>query len=112
MKKLKEIYNIKGVNGILKVYENCIKIERKGIMSFLTHGLSGDKTIPFSSIKTVQMTKGTMFTNGYIQFGILGSLDSNKGLFEATKDENSFVFYKKQNEQMEEIKQYIEKYVI
>ena len=54
----------------------------------MNQGIKGEKTIPLKSITSIQLKKPGM-TNGYIQFGILGGIESKSGVFNATKDENS-----------------------
>lgn len=99
---------LKGKNGQLLVYADHIEIKRKGFLSFLTHGAAGDKTIPYTAIQSVQLKKGSMMVNGYIQFGILGAVERRGGIYNATDDENSVVFTKSSNETAEKIKEYIE----
>lgn len=65
-----------------------VVITRKGVINFVNQGIKGEKTIPLKSITSIQLKKPGM-TNGYIQFGILGGIESKSGVFNATKDENS-----------------------
>lgn len=99
---------LRGVNGQVELFSNKIIIKRKGALSFLTQGLKGEKTIPLESITSIQFKKPGALTNGYIQFGLLGGNESRKGLFDATKDENTVVFAKKVVDTAEFIKNYIE----
>lgn len=99
---------IKGINGVLVMSENNITIKRKGVLAFMTHGLKGDKTIPYGSITAVQIKLGGNFTSGYIQFTLKGGMESKGGLFESTKDENAINFSKKQNDVFQEAKDFIE----
>lgn len=92
MNKLKKA---KGVGGQLTLYEDRVVISRKGGLAKLSHGLKGEKEILITSITTIQLKNPGAFTNGYIQFGILGGNESLGGIIEATKDENSVVFTKK-----------------
>ena len=48
--------------------------------------------------------------NGYIQFSYPGSVDSKKGLLDATRDENTVTFGPFQERKFERIKGYIDKY--
>jgi hypothetical protein len=103
---MEPVYSVKGVGGILEVYDNKVDITPKGILGAINKGLKGTKSISFSSITAIQLKK-TGFTNGYIQFTVPGGVESKGGAIAAQSDENSFVFGQK-NKQMEEIKAYIE----
>jgi hypothetical protein len=69
-----------------------VRIRRKGVMSFLTQGIKGDKEIFISSITSVQVKEPSYFMNGYIQFGFMGGHESKRGIFDATNDENTVMF--------------------
>lgn len=104
-------YFIKSPNKvIIKVTGRAITITRKGFINLANHGLKGDKTIPLKSITSVQIKKPG-FTNGYIQFGILGGIENKGGVFAATQDENTIMFAKKHYEDMLELKDYIDSYI-
>lgn len=104
-------YYIKSPNKVfIKVTGKAITITRKGLVSLANHGLKGDKTIPLKSITSVQIKKPG-FTNGYIQFGVLGSVENKGGIFAATQDENTIVFAKKHYEDMLELEEYINSYI-
>lgn len=107
-----ELFNLKGVNGQMTVYEDKVVIERKGVTSFLTQGIAGAKTIPIQSIQSIQFKPGNHMTNGFIQFGILGGKEGQGGLFNATKDENTVMLSFKYNELAGQIKEYIEKRIL
>lgn len=100
--------SLKGKNGQLYVYADHVEIKRKGLLSFLTHGTAGDKTIPYTAIQSVQLKKGSLLVNGYIQFGILGAIERSGGIYNATDDENAVVFSKGSNDDAEKIKIFIE----
>lgn len=96
--------------SIIILEDDKITIRRKGLFSFSNYGLKGDKTIQISSITGTQY-KPYSFTNGYLQFIIMGSQESKGGLGAAQKDENAVCWaYKKCNQYAEEIIKYIEQY--
>lgn len=100
---------LKGVNGQLSAYEDRIIITRKGALSKMTQGFfKGDKTIYINQITSIQVKKGGIITNGYIQFSIGGGIESPKGIMDATKDENTIMYNYKQNNLVDEIKEFIE----
>jgi hypothetical protein len=74
---------------VIEIFEDKLVIQRKGALAFLAHGLSGEKSIPFSSITAVQFKKAG-FTNGYIQLSVAGGVES--GVWDATTDENTVMF--------------------
>ncbi len=93
--------------AIVSITENGIEIERKGMMSAMSHGLKGTKLIPFKNITNIQL-KESGLTSGYLQFGVLGSLESKGGVVRATSDENTIMFVKKDQDKIIALKNYIE----
>lgn len=103
------LLTLNGVNGQLEVYNDKVVIRRKGALAKLTQGFfKGDKTIYIRQITGMQIKPGTAFTNGYIQFTVPGGIESKKGIFDATNDENTVMFTKKHNELVMQIKAKIE----
>tara|TARA_B100001964_G_C13847041_1_gene428441 strand:+ start:32 stop:625 length:594 start_codon:yes stop_codon:yes gene_type:complete len=102
-----------GIGDILKVYKDKITITPKGTIGFLTKGLQGTKTIPYTSITSVQVRKAGSAISGYIQFGVLGGNESRKGAFDAMTDENTFAFMKTERNSLAiEIGKYVESQMI
>lgn len=106
-------YELKGAgHTFLDVNESSITIHRKGMLNFINQGLKGEKAIPLSSIRAIQIKKPGL-TSGYIQFSITGGNESKGGVFEATADENTVMFADKNTlKEMEELKSYIEAKII
>lgn len=105
-------YVLKGANGQLYVYENKIEITRKGVLAFAHQGLKGVKTIPISEIKSIQVKKSGM-VQGYIQFGISGSIENQGGYQAANNDENTVTFFNASCNQIAlNIKSYIEDIIV
>jgi hypothetical protein len=103
------VYTMKGVQDLLEVFEDRVKITPKGLLGFLNKGLKGTKEIPFSSIVAVQFKEAGSLFSGYFQFTIPGGRESTGGLLAATKDENSFVFANTTNNALaRQIKEYID----
>ncbi|MBP3695193.1 MAG: SHOCT domain-containing protein [Thermoguttaceae bacterium] len=71
------IFELNGVDGQLAVYDDKVIISRKGAFGFILFGGAGNKTIRFSSIRSVQFKAGSIWTNGYIQFGISGGREKD-----------------------------------
>ena len=107
MKKFKFSGSTGGTSYII-LNEDTITIKRKGFLSFMNHGLSGEKTIKISQITGTQYKKAG-FASGYLQFIIVGSQENKKGGIHSTMaDENAVSWiYKKQNADAEEIINYI-----
>ncbi|UOY92913.1 SHOCT domain-containing protein [Ectobacillus sp. JY-23] len=97
-----------GVNGQLELVGNKIIIKRKGVLAKMTQGLKGDKEILVKQISSIQFKPANLFTNGYIQFAFSGGKENKGGLMDATKDENTIMFNKKQQPLFEQIKVAIE----
>ncbi len=105
------LFTMKGVQDVLELYEDKVTITPKGFLGAINKGLKGTKTIPFSSITAIQFKKAGILS-GYLQFTLPGGMESRGGVFDATKDENSFLFAGgKANEDAEKIKSYIEKQI-
>ena len=101
-------YVLEGVNGKLFVYDSKVVIEHGGVLGTMTHGFSGNKTLPMKSIQSIQYREGGIAVNGYIQFAVLGGNERQGGISGAIDDENSIVFTKKSNSVALEIKNFIE----
>lgn len=97
-----------GVATRLYVYDDKVVIEHHGVLGFLIQGLSGKKTIPITSVKSIQFLEAGSWVNGFIQFGIAGGIEKQGGVLNAAEDENSVMFYKDKNEEALEIKYFIE----
>ena len=100
-----------GYNGQIQVDGDILVITRKGLMSKMYQGMKGDKRIPLTSITSVQL-KEPKVGDGYIQFGVMGSVDSGRGMMAARNDENSVSFYRKDLADFLAIRDYIEKKIV
>jgi hypothetical protein len=103
-----------GYNGQIEVDENNVYIERAGRRGFLDHGRKGRKQIPIASITSIQFKEARGATRawdagrgGYIQFGVLGGVESRGGAIAAYTDENTVVFSGAQQQAFEAIRDYI-----
>lgn len=115
MQKEYEFYSLgKGGKSIIKINGNTLTISRPGLMSKMSLGFTGDKTIMINQISGVQIKKVGL-ARGYIQFIIAGTKEVKSGIIGGKIDENvvySDSSFKKSNKQInddfEEIKKYIE----
>lgn len=103
------VYEIKGSGDILVVYEDRLTITPFGVIGFLGKGIKGTKTIPFTSITSIEM-KEAGFLSGYLQFGTPDASSNRGGLIAASHDENTFMFNNTSgfNEKVRSIKSYVE----
>src|SRR3989344_8769340 len=97
-----------GINGKLILGKGFIEIVRKGMMSFLTQGIKGNKKIAIKQISAIQFKPAGLMTNGYIQFSFIGGKEAKGGIFQGTMDENTIMFRKKNQPDFEKIKEEIE----
>lgn len=115
MKKEYEFYSLgMGGKSIIKIDDNTLTISRPGLMSKMSLGFTGDKTIMINQISGVQIKKVGL-ARGYIQFIMAGTREVKSGIIGGKIDENvvysdsSFKRSNKQiNDDFEEIKKYIE----
>ena len=103
-----------GGKTIIKLGNGTLTISRPGVMSKLSHGFSGEKTILFNQISAIQIKKAGI-ARGYIQFVLSGTKEARSGVIFGEKDENIVYFAstfnnKKTNNAAEEIKRTIEQY--
>ncbi len=80
-----------GGKAIVTLNENSLTITRPGIMAKLAHGATGEKTIMYNQITSVQYKKAG-FSRGYIQFVVAGSREARSGAIFGEKDENIIYF--------------------
>jgi len=98
-----------GDNGEIELYEDKVIITRKRLFAKLSHGFfKGDKTIYLEQISGIQIKPASSFLVGFIQFTLVGGIERTKGLIDATKDENTVTFTKKDNDLAYAIKEKIE----
>lgn len=104
-----EVLRAQGRNGQLQLTGQVLRIRRSGVVSFLSHGLKGDKEIRIDRISSVQFRSAGPIVNGYIQIGFAGGLEAKGGVFEAARDENTVMFTEDQEPEFRAIKRAIER---
>jgi len=97
-----------GKGASVEVSGNQIIIRRRGVLSALSVGLTGDKYIDIAEITSIQFKEANFITSGFIHFGYRGGFDKVSGLFDAAKDENSVMFERKQTPDFVRLKKVIE----
>ena len=99
---------VEGRRAFIDIEENGIKIRRAAdISNVILQGLKGEKSISYRSISAVQLRMPDGYTAGYIQFSVLGGVESKLGLFAATTDENTVVFTDGQSAGMLALRAYL-----
>ncbi len=101
---------VKGLRAEIEIRTDGISIRREeGGRNLLLHGLKGEKRIPYRSITAIQLKLPGELTSGYIQFSVLGGIESGRGIFDATTDENSVLFVGDQGARMVALRDYVER---
>ena len=100
-----------GDNGQLELYDDKVRIKRKGFTAFVLQGLKGEKDIYISQISSVQF-KSSGFTTGYIQFAFLGGQETKAGMWNAMSDENTVTFNQKQENRFKVIRDMVNKRIV
>lgn len=69
-----EISSFKGLNGIIRVYEDRVILSKDDFAKLFDRevSLGGEKTYFFEDLKTVNFKKPTSLSNGYIQLNLAG----------------------------------------
>lgn len=117
MQKEYEFYSLgMGGKSIIRIDGNTLTISRPGLMSKMSLGFTGEKTVMINQISGVQIKKVGL-ARGYIQFIMAGTKEAKSGVIGGKIDENivySDSFFKNKNNQInsnfEEIKKYIEEF--
>ena len=97
------LMKVEGHNGQLELFENKIRITRKGFVALVTQGLKESKEILTEHILDIQFMKASLFTNGYIHFALSGGKGKKIGFWQAESDENTIIFTIKQQPAFEKI---------
>ncbi len=97
----------KGTNGNLTLESDCVIISR-GFKGFISSGgkIKGDKKIPYENIVATEFKKAGL-VSGFIQFSIKSGNEAKRGIFQATRDENTITF-SRNNKQWLSVKDEIE----
>jgi hypothetical protein len=100
-----KIIKADGHNGQLEMSKTSVIIKRNGLMSFIGHGIKGDKEILISQISAIQFKNAGSMINGYIQLTFIGGQEAKGGISEAASDENTVLFQLSQQPEFEIFKQ-------
>jgi Short C-terminal domain/Domain of unknown function (DUF4429) len=99
----------KGHNGQVRIEGDWLIIERKGL-GRIGHS-KGDKRLALSQIVAVKMRPAGRIANGFIHFSTPGRDELKGGLNEATKDDNSVIFTRKQQTDFDTLRDHVENYI-
>lgn len=100
---------------VISINEGVLKISRPGIAARLLHGSSGDRVIMINQIAAIQLKRAGL-SQGYIKIILNSGISKQKGPLGAKIDENVILFdagthNRMNNQNAEEIKEYIENYI-
>lgn len=103
--------HVKGHTGEVEFDGTSVTITRPGMLARLSVG-KGRKRIPISSITAVQFKPAGPFVNGFIAFTVGGGNESRSSFgrqtYDAVSDENSVVFWTKQQPGFERLRDAVE----
>ncbi|MGH3501211.1 MAG: DUF4429 domain-containing protein [Nocardioidaceae bacterium] len=89
----------KGRGGTVTFDTRFVTIIRRGVLARMSYG-KGEKRIPVARINAVQWKPAGVVVNGFIQFTIAGGNEVRSAFgrqtIDASRDENSVIFTRKQ----------------
>lgn len=91
----KPLLTARGTNGQIELYEDRVRIRRKGFSGWMFQvfeGFKGDKDIFLSSLTGVQLKTASISFTGYIRFLFPGTVEPRRGKWVASHDENAVEF--------------------
>ncbi|SFG08865.1 Short C-terminal domain-containing protein [Novosphingobium sp. CF614] len=97
-----------GTNGEIELFDQVLVIRKRGLGTLILQGFKGDKRIPYTSIAAIQLRRPSLLTAGYFQITLPGGIEGRGGIIDATKDENTVMFAKKQIGAFEMVQREIE----
>ena len=110
-----EVFHTKSYSGsVLRVFQDRVVLTQEGLRGVITRGLSGEKTIYYSDISSVQFRKCGL-NPGILEFTFPGSNDRPGGANSGSQNENRFEFTAvnigKMNKQMKQVNDFIQEKV-
>jgi hypothetical protein len=110
-----EVFHVKSYSGsVLRVFQDRVVLTQEGVRGVITRGLSGEKTIYYSDISSVQFRKCGL-NPGILEFTFPGSNDRPGGANSGSRNENRFEFSAvnigKMNKQMEKVNTFVQEKV-
>ena len=97
-------YRAAGVNGVIELYGEYLKILRPG--GCLSPFPKGEKMIPFATLTAVQYRPADKIS-GFIQLIFAGSQEGKGGTWQAAKDENTVLFTIKEQYHFEHVRDFL-----
>lgn len=98
---------VSGQGGQIQFDGQYVTITRKGFLARATHG-KGEKRLHISQIAAVQWKPAGPMVNGFIQLTVPGGIEQRSKFgsqtIDATKDENSVIFTRKQQPEFEKLR--------
>jgi hypothetical protein len=106
--RMAEQFTAEGVNGLVEVDGDTVRIWIKGALSLVNPDLMRVKEIYLGDIASIQFRDAGMLTHGYIQFTFFGGGGPRARLDEAVRDGKAVMFRKRQQEDFEAVRDLIE----
>ncbi len=103
-----EQFTADGVNGMVEIDGETVRIWIKGALSLVNPDLMHVKEIYLGDIASIQFRDAGLLTHGYIQFTFFGGGGPRARLDEAARDGNAIMFRKRQQQDFETIRDLIE----
>ncbi len=97
-----------GVNGLVEVDGDTVRIWIKGALSLLNPDLMHVKEIYLGDIASIQFRRAGVLAHGYIQFTFFGGGGPRARLDEAVRDGNAVMFRKRHQPDFETVRDMIE----
>ncbi|MEJ6011513.1 SHOCT domain-containing protein [Novosphingobium aquae] len=102
----------RGLGATIELLADSLSITREGTVSVILHGLAGEKRIAYGSITATQLRGATPIMSGFLQFTVLGGIESNRGIWDATMDENTVMFTHQQEASFRQLREVIERKMV
>jgi hypothetical protein len=97
-----------GVNGIVELDGETVRIWTKGALSLVNPEMMHVKEIYLGDIASIQFRNAGMLTHGYIQFTFFGGGGPRARLDEAVRDGKAVMFRRRQQPEFEDLRDSIE----
>lgn len=95
-------------SGTITVDNEFFTITRTRMQAFGTDAARGERRIPIDMISAVQLRPPGLATAGFLQLRLAGGMETKGGTWNSLKDENAVQFDKRQQKQIEQVRDFVE----
>lgn len=99
-------YGFAGKQNV-EIDDRKITITKGGVLNNITLKTS-EKSFDITQVSTIQIKKNGLMMPGYLQFGLIGSIDSTHGIKNYTNENTLVIYNSNQFDSAQTIKRYIE----